>query len=55
MPDTGSGFVFLWPAKSWEHRKMLRRKHPFLYWTSLAIILGLIVPLVALSFGRPGN
>ena len=41
MADTGSGWEFLWPAMLWQHRTKLRRKHPFLFYTSILVLLAL--------------
>lgn len=41
MSDAGSGWEFLWPATLWEHRAKLRRKHPFLFYTSILLLLTL--------------
>lgn len=48
MGDAGSGWEFLWPALLWEHRSKLRRRHPFLFWTSL-LLLGSLLALAAAS------
>lgn len=43
MPDANADFGWLFPAKLWEHRATLRRKRPFVFWTSILMIVAIIL------------
>ena len=39
MPEAGTDFGWLFRFKLWEYRAKLRRDKPFVFWTSVVLVL----------------